>query len=232
MSNLTIDPDDVIVTGRKFEDPAGWFLFEDFGAKDTFSFLGMQAFPFQTDYVAVPVPDHGNGLTVDQGKNALQALAEMKSALQDIINRYGPGTKLDLDGRLVPALQVLEGIETLSAWIEAGILVWGLSTGDLNALDAVAFVFGVIVGAATSEATGSALLAFAVGNAADMLVLSGMKNLKVHYDNAVETVNTHIENFVEENPVPGYAGNPVQMYRTMLGLPPGGGLPGDTNVDQ
>ena len=232
MPEPTPQPGDIVVTGRrKWQqiDLIGWNFYTGYGEIGVPSWLQLQGYPYDGAITPIPVDDHGNGMTVTQAQKTLQALAAVRATLTTILNRYGPGTMLDLDGKLVPIVKVIEGIDRVSGWIEAGVLVWGLATGDLNAIDAIGFVFGVIATAAVAEEVGAGVLAFAIGTAAELAVVGGLKALNRVGAQVIETFHTEVDQFVHNNPVPGYSGTPVEMYRKMMGMPSGGGIPGNYN---
>jgi hypothetical protein len=223
--------EDIVVTGHRDDgndyDPweATWFAFDDYyGGYDYGGGGGGGS--------GDPATPAGNGITDEQRDKALNSIEAARAILQQALERYGPGTMADLNGKLLPVHELLEDLGHLSEILQAGNLVYGLETGDKGLADAIGWLAGLAaVGVAGELGVGVGLAAL-LGIAVDKLVTLGAEQVTTVVNGVTDTINQQIETFVENHPGPAFDPyDPGAWFDGIFGRPhnPYGGGPGPQN---
>lgn len=162
----------------------------------------------------------GNGLTEEQRDKALNVIEAARATLLQALERYGPGTMADLNGRLLPVAELLEDLGKLSEILRAGNLVYGLETGEAGLADAIGWVAGIAAVGLAGEAGVGVGAAALLGIAVDKLFTIGSEQVAVIVNGVSEQINQQIETFVENNPGPAFDPyDPSAWFDGLFGIP-------------
>ncbi|MCH7860801.1 hypothetical protein [Sphingomonas sp. NPDC049708] len=162
----------------------------------------------------------GNGLTDEQRDDALTVIESARALLQQAIEKYGAGTMADINGRILPAWQLLEHLGTLMNVLQAGNLIWSLENGTKGLADAIGFIAAIAaVGVAGELGIGVGAAAL-LGVAVEKLVTSGSMQVNAVTGTVTEIVREEIDEVVQNNPGPDF--NPMDpdaWFDGLFGIP-------------
>ncbi len=210
---------DIVVTGHR----------DDYWDYDPWAFLN-DYYGYEDYYDYGSGDGQGGGSTEDHSlaeatEAALQITEAKHNVLQDLINRYGPNTTVQLpNGTVAKATDLLAGVGQITTILQGGLTIAEVIDGGKNAHDALYFLFGVTVTAMAAEAGAGAVLAGALGFGAEYAaghILEWMEAMGDLNDQLQEYFNEQIAEWVQNNSdiPPDAYDNPIDMIRGMMGWP-------------